>query len=168
MIILFIAILFLAFLLCPNGIELLGVSNAAPWHCFTYPFMHISWLHLCINALALILMYNPIRDIYCARYDKSHTHFFLAVYSCAVLAGVCCASDVPTVGASGLVFTLLGILLPLNPTLRQLRNYIWVVLAVIIQAFLGKSNVPLHICAFLFGALIIVFLNAREQIRIKE
>lgn len=73
---------------------------------------------------------------------------------------------VPTVGASGIVFALLGMLLMLNPTLRQLRNYIYVALTVILQLFFGHSNIALHLLAFTFGALAVILRSAAQKIKV--
>ena len=133
-----------------------ALSTGNLWGCLTYSFFHVSWLHLLINVLALALMYAPVRNIYCCRFNRSHTHFLFVLYACAVLAGLCAAANTPTVGASGIVFALLGMLLMLNPTLRQLRNYIYFALSVIIQLFFGHSNTALHLVAFAFGAIAVI------------
>jgi membrane associated rhomboid family serine protease len=74
----------------------------------------------------------------------------------------------PTVGASGMVFFLLGMLIILNPTLQQLKNYIYVVLAVIVSIIFGNSNVSLHALSFVFGALYTITLIAYDNRRIKD
>ena len=137
-----------------------ALCTSNPWGCLTYSFFHVSWLHFLINLLALVLMYAPVRNIYCCRFNRSHTHFLLVLYACAVLAGLCAAADTPTVGASGIVFALLGMLLMLNPTLRQLRNYIYVAISIIIQIFFGHSNIALHLTAFAFGAIAVILPTA--------
>ena len=141
-----------------------ALSADNPWGCFTYPIVHVSWLHLLINLLALVLMYAPVRNIYCCRFNRSHIHFLLVIYICTVLAGLCASADTPTVGASGIVFTLLGMLLMLNPTRRQLRNYIYVAFAVLIQLFWGHSNIALHIIAFAFGVIAVILPTAYRLI----
>ncbi len=143
-----------------------SVSSDNLWGCLTYPFFHVSWLHFFINILALVLMYAPVRNVYCCRFNRSHLHFLSVLYVCAVLAGLCAASDIPTVGASGIVFALLGMLLMLNPTLRQLRNYIYVALTVILQLFFGHSNIALHLLAFTFGALAVILRSAAQKIKV--
>lgn len=136
---------------------LLGVSLEHMNHAYIYQFAHASWLHLFINALSLYLMFNPIRKVYEERFgDTSSFSFLLYAYLGSVLAALLTPQTIPTVGASGIVFFLLGELIMLRPTLRQLQGYIYVLLAIIIQIIRGKSNVALHIAAFVLGALFII------------
>lgn len=138
-----------------------GVSDANLLNSYCYVLMHASWLHLLINCISLLLLWIPMRRMYSMRYDTNAHDFSIAVYLAAVLAGLVCAQSVPTVGMSGCVFFLLGALLMLNPTLKQLQNYIWVALATIIQIYFGKSNVALHLFAFAEGC---IYICVREFI----
>lgn len=176
MIYIFLALLIFIYGVCPDCIMLaMGISNDNLWGCLTYSFAHASWLHLLINCLALALMYKPIENIWLKRFMPADVYsdifykieFAFVVYVCAVLAGLLAAQDIPTVGASGLAYALLGMLLMLNPTLRQLKNYICVGLVAVLQCFFGHSNVVLHICAFVFGAVAVIIRCAREHIRTK-
>lgn len=132
-----------------------GVSDTSLVNAFSYVFIHASWLHLFINCLCLLLLWHPIKRIYCLRYNSNTRTLSLVLYASAVLAGAVCATSVPTVGMSGCVFFLLGVALMLNPTLRQLKNYVWVLLGTIVQIFFGHSNVPLHLFAFAEGCIYI-------------
>lgn len=153
---------------CIGGSEVqmsFGVSNEHLLNCCVYPFAHASWLHLGVNMLSLGLMFGPICGLWRRKYHDTiytYTKLFAYSYVAAVLASVVCATDVPTVGASGMVFFLLGVLLMLNPTLKQLKAYIWVAAAVIIQIYFGKSNTALHLVSFAEGALLVI---AKEAIR---
>ncbi len=165
----FLLLIIALYALCPAEIlTAMGVADCRLWACLTYPLAHASWLHLAINALALGMMYPPVRNLYCCRYNASAWHFFGVVYLIAVLAGLMAAASVPTVGASGMVFALLGMLLALNPTRRQVRNYLWVALAVGVQIYFGQSNVALHLVAFGLGGMAIVVRQAHEQLKIRE
>lgn len=135
----------------------MGVSIDAMRNAYIYQIAHASWLHLGINMLSLVLMFNPIMKVYEERFGYiSQFRFLLISYLGSVLAALLTAIDIPTVGASGIVFFLLGELLMLRPTLQQLQGYIYVALAIIIQLIRGKSNVALHIVAFILGALFII------------
>lgn len=136
---------------------LLGIDIEHMNHAYIYQFAHASWLHLFINALSLYLMFNPIKKIYEERFGYTSSISFLSfAYLGSVLAALLTPQTIPTVGASGIVFFLLGELIMLRPTLRQLQGYIYVLLAIIIQIIRGKSNVALHIVAFILGALFII------------
>jgi membrane associated rhomboid family serine protease len=124
---------------------------------YIYQFAHASWMHLFINALSLYLMFNPIKKVYEERFGHTGSFsFFSYAYLGSVLAALLTPQTIPTVGASGIVFFLLGELIMLRPTLRQLQGYIYVAIAIIIQIIRGKSNVALHIVAFILGVLFII------------
>lgn len=135
----------------------MGVGVEHMNNAYTYMFAHASWRHLLINALSLVLMYNPIKKIYEERFGNTQPWEFLGVlYFGSVLAGLLTAQDLPTVGASGMVFFMLGELIMLRPTMKQLLGYIYVAIAIIVQIIRGHSNVALHIVAFVLGALWII------------
>lgn len=134
-----------------------GVSIDHMTYAYCYQFFHASWQHLLVNSLSLALMFTPIKRVYEERFgETSQWEFWFILYLGSVLAALFCARSVPTVGASGMVFFLLGMLIMLRPTLRQLQSYIYVAIAIIIQFFRGNSNVALHIVAFVLGALFII------------
>ena len=146
-----------------------GVSIEHMAGIFTYQFMHASILHLIVNILSLMLMYEPIKNLYESRFSAIHIpNLFVVLYLSSVAVGGFCAMHTPTVGASGMVFFLLGMLIMLNPTLQQLKSYIYVLLAVIASIILGNSNVALHILSFVFGALYTITLIAYDNRRIKD
>ena len=142
----------------------MGVSIECMRNAYIYQFAHASWLHLIINSLSLVLMFNPIHKVYDECFgETSRWSFFVFSYAGSVLAALLCAQDIPTVGASGIVFFLLGELIMLRPTMRQLQGYIYVALAIVIQLIRGNSNVSLHIVAFVLGALFIIFKKLCKQ-----
>ena len=136
--------------------EPLGVSNEHLWYCVCYQYYHVSWLHLLLNMFAIGYMHPAICKIWERRFnDTAHTSqkLFIVGYLASVIAGAFCAGNIPTIGASGIVFFLLGVLLLLNPTLKQLQNYMWIAAAVATQIYFGGTNTSLHITCFVFGAL---------------
>lgn len=152
----------LLFIFMPLDVMMnLGVSTSHLSYSFGYVFLHASWLHLLINCFAMLMIWYPVRRMYSTRYNTNAHYLALTTYLSAVLAGLFCASDIPTVGMSGCVFFLLGVLIILNPTYKQLLNYTWIVLAILIQIYFGKSNTPLHLFAFGEG---VVFMCMRELI----
>lgn len=152
----------LLFILMPQDVMVgYGVSNDNLLNAYCYMLMHASWLHLLVNVISVLILWFPIRRLYILRYNTEAGVLHYAAYFAAILAGLACAADIPTVGMSGCVFFLLGVLLMLNPTKRQALNYLWIVATVIFQWYLGKSNVVLHIFAFVEGC---VFVCIREFI----
>ena len=146
-----------------------GVSIDNMAGIFTYQFMHANILHLAVNILSLALMYNPIKKLYEERFSAIVIpNLFIVLYLFSIIVGGFCAMPTPTVGASGMVFFLLGMLIILNPTLQQLKNYIYVAIAVIVSIIFGNSNVALHVLSFVFGALYTITLIAYDNRRIKD
>ena len=163
MLYIFLIICFCVYAFMPDC-TCMGVSVDAMRNAYIYQFAHASWLHLGINALSLILMFNPILKIYNERFGyTSQFSFWFVSYLGSVLAALLTAVDIPTVGASGIVFFLLGELLMLRPTMKQLQGYIYVAIAIIVQIIRGKSNVALHIVAFILGALFIITRTLCKQ-----
>lgn len=135
----------------------LGVCNDNLSGAFSYQIAHISFVHLAINILSLCIMYKPVLNLYRLRIkDIPERRFFFLCYAVSILAGIIAAGGTPTIGASGIVFCLLGMLIMLNPTLNQLKSYIYVAAAIVLQFIFGKSNIALHLVAFAAGALCII------------
>lgn len=146
----------LLFIFAPmDTITALGVTSDRLVNAGCYPAAHASWLHLVINTISLCLLWFPIRKLYTLRYNCDTSILSVATYIAAVIAGLACATTVPTVGMSGMVFFLLGVLLLLNPTKKQALNYLWIVATLAVQLYFGHSNVSLHIFAFVEGCIYI-------------
>ena len=168
MIYLFVIVCIVVYILSPCNTAL-GVSTTALQGAFLYQFSHANVLHLCINMLSLLIMYIPICKIYCTRFNVHYpATFFVICYLGSVLAALFTATDVPTIGASGMVFFLLGALLMLRPTRRQLRSMIYVAIAVLISIFFGNSNEALHVLSFVFGCVFIIIRIAYDNRRVKD
>lgn len=146
----------------------LGFSHEHMAGVLTYSFAHASALHLFINMLCVYIMYKPIHNMYSKSFGViSSCGFFCIIFTAAVVAALPSAAALPTVGGSGLVWVMLGMLLLLNPTMGQLRSYIYVAIAFVIQIIFGSSNVRLHAYAFIAGALIIIIRKAYDHIRVQ-
>lgn len=142
----------------------LGVTIEHMNNAYIYQFAHGSWLHLGINALSLMLIFKPILRMYEERFgETSQASFLFLAYAGSVLAALFTAQSIPTVGMSGIVFFLIGELMMLKPNMNQLTSFIYITIAIIVQIIRGKSNVALHIVAFVLGALFIIFRLLRKQ-----
>lgn len=141
------------------GVTTYDIGNACIYQCF-----HGSWVHLFVNSLSLILIFKPIKDIFEVKIGEINQFGFFAIaYIGSIFAALFTAQDVPTVGASGIVFFLLGELIMLRPTLKQLQSFIYIAIALVVQFIRGKSNVALHIVAFVLGALFIIICLLRRK-----
>jgi len=135
----------------------LGVTTDSLCHCLFYQFAHASWLHLAINAFCLAYMFKPICNLYNLRFGYTRNFFtFIACYLVSVFMGLLAAQSSPTVGASGMVFFLLGMLIALNPTKKQFYSMVWVALSIAVGAIFGNSAILLHILCMIGGALYVV------------
>ncbi len=168
----FILLCLISFVACSSYLQTcLGVCNGHLVGCLSYQIAHISVLHLLINMFSLIILFKNVADLYHIKYycnEKlsfftSDVVLFIVVYIGSVLSGIICACDVPTLGASGMVFFLLGVLIMLNPTKAQVLNYLWVVVAVFIQWYFGKSNVALHLVSFVEGSLFVIVKESTKR-----
>ena len=81
----------------------IGYSDGSPWWThFTYIFQHGSWLHLLLNSVALWSLFHVINRFY------RPVIIFIVAVAVAVAASFFCIYDKPVVGASGMVYSLLG------------------------------------------------------------
>lgn len=148
--------------------DVFGVSLYNLHGVFTYQFLHGNLLHLIVNVASLLLLYKPFKIIYGNRFNYDNDIIlFLIIYIGSVLAALVTPLDIPTVGASGMVFFILGAILGLRPTKKQFINYIWVFLGFIASAIMANSNTLLHVAAFLIGVLFaiarIMYDNSRRK-----
>lgn len=175
MLYLFLIAAFLTFAALPLQQQIdLGMSQSNLIAALYYPFLHTSWLHLLINIFSLAMLWHPAQKLWAQRFEGIYwiprqrafmrLRLFIYTYTGAVLAALITANNTPTIGASGLVFYLLGMILLLNPTKQQLINYIPILLAVILQFFIGNSNVMLHIVAFIIGAISVIIKQTLTKI----
>ena len=153
MMILFCVICIMLYFLHPSP-EVYGASMSNVWGVFTYQFLHGSILHLAVNVVSLLLLFKPFKLIYGNRFNYDNgIVLFLIIYAGSVISALVSALAIPTVGASGMVFFILGAILGFRPTKQQFINYIWIFLGVIVSAIAGHSNTLLHIVAFLIGVV---------------
>lgn len=113
-----------------------------------YPFFHAGFLHMAVNAwclLSVVFIYDvPLRSIVGA--------YVIAVSFPAGLF----ACTVPTVGASGVVYALLGRLS--FSVRRKLYWQAWWAFFIGIGFLFGGMNAWLHLYCYLLGVLV-GFLN---------
>ena len=149
--------------------EVYGASTTNLLGVFTYQYLHGSLLHLTINVASLLLLYKPFKLIYGNRFNYDNdVALFLVIYIGSVLAALVSPFNTPTVGASGMVFFILGAILGLRPTKQQFINYIWIFLGVIVSAIAGHSNTLLHIVAFLIGVAFAILRIKYDDCRTEQ
>lgn len=113
----------------------IGYSTNSYWYNhFIYQFQHTGWMHLILNSIAFIGFYNALTK------GTNGLLIILYAYIGSVVASYLSVYDIPTIGSSGMVYTMVGLL--------------------IVQAFMGKRLRILNKKAFymLLGCLAICFL----------
>lgn len=167
MLVLFCLICIVLFFVHPSP-ELYGVSLYNLIGAFSYQFLHANLLHLVINVISLFVLYKPFKFIYGNKFNfDNDVVLFSCIYLGSVIAALLTSTDVPTVGASGMVFFILGAILALRPTKQQFINYIWVLIGFIASAVIGNSNTLLHLAAFILGVLFIILRMTYDYCRTK-
>ena len=152
MIYLFITLVIVIFFAMPSAVDALGIALSSPiYTAFTYPLAHASFFHLAMNSLALTLLYQPAIKLYKQRFSTYRSPLVIVAYLCAVVAGLFSQAEIPTVGASGIAYALLGMIVILAPNKKQFATLLLLCIATIIQSFNAHINTRLHIIAFVLG-----------------
>jgi membrane associated rhomboid family serine protease len=137
-----------------NGEWLPGVSDGAYWQLITSAFTHVQLLHIAFNMFALYL-FGPQLEIYFGRVRYLALYFISALTGSALVywAG---PEFVPTVGASGAIFGLLGAMLVVSLKIRVNVQGIVVLLAINFLMTVTISNISWqgHVGGFVGGLLV--------------
>ena len=126
----------------------LGYYYLSPFYThFTYMFQHVGWMHLIFNSLAFIGLYRALSQVEWLL-PKIIFFSFIASYTSVYL--------VPTVGASSMVYVMIGMLFGLIKTRRiKIKNlYVFmfsVGLMLTVSFFKHSSNSWLHVWCLVFG-----------------
>jgi membrane associated rhomboid family serine protease len=130
-----------------------GVANGEWWRVVTAAFLHANILHIAFNMYALWLLGKPLE-----RYIG--TWRFLAIYTVAGISGSAGAllltnAFVPTVGASGAIFGLMGALLLLERRGMPLVGPLLPILLINLVFTFGVSGISIggHIGGLIGGVL---------------
>jgi len=137
----------------------LGYSLTSPLYThFTYSFQHASILHLVFNSLAFIGFYRVLKN-----YIK---YLFPIIVLIAFCASFPTEYTLPTVGASGMVYAMIGMYIGmiLIGKIKINKKDAWIglislVLMYSISVFKESSNSYLHGVCMVFGFLLVMFNN---------
>lgn len=139
----------------PGGLEPVpGVADGAYWQLLTSAFTHLGVLHIGVNMLALWIL-GPQLELVLGRAR------FLAVYFLSALCGSVSvywltATNVPTIGASGAIYGLLGALLV--AAIKVGGNYsqllVWIGINFVITFTAPFISWQGHLGGFVGGALL--------------
>jgi membrane associated rhomboid family serine protease len=151
---LFVLTFILCFSLFDTGI---GYTSTSPlWTHITYQFQHAGIFHLLVNSFSFIAMFRLL--------EKFVNKWMLAaiILSIGFTASFLSMYHTPTLGASAMVYALVGIFFSLINLCRDIRILdkrkftlfaISVVACLIISATKANSNFFLHLFALMLGAI---------------
>lgn len=131
---------------------------------FTYIFQHASLLHLIVNSSSFLALFRAHEKI-------TPTRIILSIsITSAVIASFFTAKDIPTIGASGMIYAMIGSLTSLlikkkAIIKKRLSMFVFLLgtsLSLTISLFQPNSNFSLHLLSMILGATI-TFLTSKKQ-----
>lgn len=133
-------------------ISFLGVGNDSPWWCyFTFSLIHLSIIHLIMNSFVFTCYWKILK--------KNVNLYFLVSMMILVppVAAFLGNADIPTVGLSSVVFTMIGIYVVVIPLAKKaLFKFIFLIILsfIFMGLFMPSINTPIHIYSFLISLAI--------------
>ncbi len=123
-------------------LDKLAVANGEYWRLWTVTLLHGDLLHLAFNMYALFLMGTIVERWYGS---VRFLAFYLATAAAGSTASFVFGGDIPSVGASGAVFGMLGVLVAAarlhHPVDRQARGIVsQLVVLIIINIVFGFAS----------------------------
>ena len=134
----------------------IGFATTFPWWThLTYSFQHASILHLIVNTLVFINTFRVMEGF------MSWKKLLPVIYICAVAASFVAVKDVPTVGASGMVYALFGMMSVIvaynKSTRKQKLPFFCSIGIMLLVSFLNSnSNFMVHLVSFCAGAIVFI------------
>lgn len=134
------------------GHEIGFVTNSPWWTHFTYTFQHASILHLVINTLVFINVFRVMEKF------LSWKVLLPAIYFIATCASFASVQSIPTVGASGMIYAMFGmmsfIVLFNSSTWKQKKVFYLSILFMLCVSYFNKnSNFMVHVASCILGFL---------------
>jgi len=131
----------------------LGFATSSPlWTHFSYSFQHAGLLHLIINTLVFIGAFRTMEEFI------SWQKVLVSIYVIAVIASFGAVRAIPTVGASGMIhamFGMMAVIVTLNKSLPKQKAIFFCSIGImmIVSLFNSNSNFTVHALSFGMGAL---------------
>lgn len=152
----------------------IGYTHTAPfWTHITYTFQHASFSHLLLNSITFFLFYRILR-----RYH-SGAHILAISFTCAVISSFFIYYDKPVVGASAMIYAMIGIYIHTltahtltvaksqNPSVTKYRSLLIFLTAITISLFLSflkpNSAALLHLVCLLSGIITQTLLSILKK-----
>lgn len=117
---------------------LVGIYDGCRWHQhLTYQFFHANIFHLAVNLYVMWLCVT--------RFKLSQRQMLM----CFIISAMAPATlPMPTIGASGIVYAMLGIINTM--VAKKLRFAMWIAVYIAILA-LFNCNWSIHLCCYALG-----------------
>ena len=135
------------------GNEIGFATNSPWWTHLTYSLQHANILHLVINTLVFINVFRVMQGF------TSWKELLPLIYVIAVGASFFATKDIPTVGASGMIYAMFGmmsVIVAFNKSTpkQKLTFFCSIGIMLLISYFNSNSNFMVHILAFCAGAIV--------------
>lgn len=151
-----------------SGSEL-GYTGVLPvWNHFTYNFQHGSIMHLVINSIVFFLFFRTLQNYF------TSWQIAIASLASAFIMSFFCIYDLPVVGASGMIYAMIGMYFFLLVTSRMtyrdpLHLYVFLlsISAMLVAGFLKENSAGLlHLLCLIAGFLAAMWIKKGERIHI--
>jgi len=150
----------------------LGYTNTSPFYThITYLFQHAGLIHLMVNSLAFVGIFRATERLI------SKWILILASLTGGFLLSFLAADDLPTVGASGMIYMMTGLYVGITAfsngiKILNLRKYVifltTVVIALTVSSLSKTSNHILHSLSFLTGIFIYACCRLIKEMRFPD
>lgn len=146
----FVLILFISYITFDNS---LGFSVYSEWWThLTFAFQHVGWVHLIINSLVFINVFGLLE-----KRIKWYV-LFPVIYLSSVASSLFFLSELPTVGCSGMIYSMFGMLVIIvirnNAKIEQKIKFLSSLALMLIYSFFMKtSNFSVHFISLILGSV---------------
>lgn len=150
---LFIAILIAVYFIFDTS---LGYSLTSPIYThFTYVFQHAGLLHLVANSISFLSFYNLLHRV---------CNAFYYPYLIAVLSSFFSEYDKVTIGASGMIYAMIGMTIGYAfkgeklkiTSKKKFALMILLILVSLLIGFFNSSNNVVHIISLILGIIVVL------------
>lgn len=128
----------------------LGAYDNSSWYTpVTYMFVHANPIHLLLN----VIMFFQMNAFF--YYDTANKRMvYISSFLISVFMARVCTMELPTVGASGFLFAVLGYICSMTTTKCAIINISSLILYSVIGYIIGVFNYKLHIFCFVTMLLV--------------
>ena len=116
-----------------------------------FAFSHVSILHLVLNSLVLINMFDIVR----LRLRVNPIVLFINIFLVSFVSSFLSVGDMPTVGASGMIYALFGLYIASMNSLGK-PNLVFIssiLFMLVISYFKKSSNFEIHFFSLLLSGI---------------